>query len=47
MVPCWIELDAALAHNRRVLGDKPASMGLSIGRETWMLAHVLESLAAK
>lgn len=47
MVPRWIELDAALAHNRRVLGDKPASMGLSIARETWMLAHVLESLAAK
>lgn len=47
MVPRWIGIDAALAHNRRVLGDKPASMGLSIGRETWMLAHVMESLAAK
>lgn len=44
MVPRWIDIDAAIAHNRRVLGDKPSSMGLSIQRETWMLAYVLENM---
>lgn len=40
MVPRWIEISAASAHNRRVLEARPASMGLSIERETWMLAYV-------
>lgn len=41
MVPCWIDIEAAIEHNRRVLGAKPPSMGLSIERETWMLAYLL------
>lgn len=45
MVPRWVDIDAAIAHNKRVLGAKPASMGLSIQRETWMLVYVLENMA--
>jgi hypothetical protein len=46
MVPRWIDIDAAIAHNERILGSKPAHMGLSIARETWMLRYALAMLAA-
>jgi len=46
MVPRWIAIDAAIEHNERILGTKPAHMGLSIARETWMLRYALVMLAA-
>jgi hypothetical protein len=46
MVPRWIDIDAAIAHNERILGSKPAHMGLSIARETWMLRYALAMVAA-
>jgi hypothetical protein len=42
--PRWTDIEAAIEHNRRVLNAKPPSMGLSIERETWMLAYVLEKM---
>lgn len=45
MVPRWIGIDAAIEHNRQVLGARPASMGSSIERETWMLAYVADQVA--
>lgn len=45
MVPVWIALEKALAHNRGVLRQRPGSMGISIERETWMLQYVLSKLA--
>lgn len=44
MVPRWTDIEAAIEHNRLVLNAKPPSMGLSIERETWMLAYVLEKM---
>ena len=44
MVPRWIALSAAVAHNRRVLSTKPPGMGISIERETWMLNYVAEHI---
>ena len=46
MVPRWIDIHAAVAHNRQLLSTKPASMGISVERETWMLAYVIENLMA-
>lgn len=40
MVPRWIDIHAAVEHNRRVLSTKPPSMGMSVERETWMLTYV-------
>jgi 8-oxo-dGTP pyrophosphatase MutT (NUDIX family) len=45
MVPEWIDIEAAIEHNRRVLSTKPANMGLSIERETWMLSYVRDTIA--
>lgn len=45
MVPRWIDIEAAIEHNRRVLDGRPANMGLSIERETWMLAYVRNQVA--
>lgn len=42
MVPRWTDIEAAIEHNRRVINAKPPSMGMSIERETWMLAYFLE-----
>lgn len=44
MVPVWIALEDALAHNRGVLRQRPGSMGVSIERETWMLHYVLSGM---
>lgn len=46
MVPRWVDLGAAIAHNLQVIRDKPPSMGLSIERETWMLNHVTQMTGA-
>lgn len=40
MVPRWVKVDEAIAHNESLLRDKPASMGMSIHRETLMLRYV-------
>jgi len=45
MVPEWVDIEAAIEHNRRVLNTKPANMGLSIERETWMLSYVRGMIA--
>lgn len=42
MVPRWIRLDEAIAHNESVIKAQADSMGLSLQRETWMLKHVRE-----
>ena len=44
MRPVWIDVDAAIAHNRAVLQRADARMGLSIHRETYMLEHVAAEL---
>lgn len=44
MVPVWIDIDAAIAHNLQILSAKPATMGLSVERETWMLQHIAREL---
>jgi len=44
MLPVWISLAEALAHNRRVLQHRPVSMGISIERETWMLQYVMDQV---
>lgn len=40
MRPLWVELQTAIAHNRAVLQRADPRMGLSIHRETFMLAHI-------
>lgn len=40
----WVGVAEALRHNRAVLSAQPASMGLSIGRETLVLERVAEEL---
>ncbi|MDR7191849.1 NUDIX domain-containing protein [Luteimonas terrae] len=40
MRPVWVDLQAAIAHNRAVLQRADPRMGLSIHRETFMLEHV-------
>lgn len=40
MRPMWMDVEAAIAHNRAVLQRADARMGLSIHRETYMLEHV-------
>lgn len=47
MVPVWIDVDAAIAHNEQILATKPASMGLSVERETWMLRYIARELLSK
>jgi 8-oxo-dGTP pyrophosphatase MutT (NUDIX family) len=44
MVPRWVDIHAAVEHNRQVLSTKPASMGMSVERETWMLSYTIETL---
>lgn len=44
MRPVWVELDAAIAHNRGVMQRREASMGLSILRETFMLEELMSDL---
>lgn len=45
MRPVWIDLDAAIAHNRAVMRRRETSMGLSIQRETFMLEELASDLA--
>lgn len=40
MRPVWMDMQAAIAHNRSVLRRADPRMGLSIHRETFMLEHV-------
>ncbi|MCC5855745.1 MAG: NUDIX domain-containing protein [Idiomarina sp.] len=40
---CWVGLEEALTHNQRVLDRKPATMGQSIYRETFVLEQLLRS----
>ncbi len=44
MRPVWVDLDAAIAHNRAVMQRQEASMGLSIQRETFMLENLATEL---
>ncbi|CAH0157378.1 RNA pyrophosphohydrolase [Massilia sp. Bi118] len=44
MVPRWVDIDEAIAHNEAVLRDRPPSMGMSIQRETLMLKYVARHL---
>jgi 8-oxo-dGTP pyrophosphatase MutT (NUDIX family) len=44
MTAQWINIHSAIAHNEQVIAEKPAGMGLSIGRETLMLKHVMHKL---
>ncbi len=41
----WVSLEDALNHNRDVISRQPASMGLSIHRETLVLERVASMLA--
>lgn len=44
MVPRWIGIADAIAHNEAVLQGKPSHMGMSIHRETLMLKYVAEKV---
>lgn len=44
MRPLWVNLHTALAHNRAVMARQEASMGMSIQRETLVLALVAQEL---
>ncbi len=44
MVPRWIDINEAIAHNEAVLRDQPPSMGMSIERETFMLRYAAAHL---
>lgn len=45
MRPVWVDIEAAIAHNRGVMQRLEATMGLSIQRETFMLEELLDDLA--
>lgn len=45
MRPVWVDLDAAVAHNRGVMQRREASMGLSIQRETYLLEELVSDLS--
>ena len=47
MVPVWIDIDTAIAHNRQILASRPATMGLSIERETWMLHYIAREVLGR
>jgi hypothetical protein len=47
MVPRWMNIDKAIAHNESILCDKLSNMGMSIHRETLMLRYVARNLLAK
>ncbi|QNI02185.1 NUDIX domain-containing protein [Halomonas sp. SH5A2] len=47
MSAAWVSLDEALDHNRRVIASRPATMGLSIQRETLVLEKVRASVSEK
>lgn len=42
----WVDLDDALRHNRSVIDANPASMGISIVRETYLLGLLQQKLQA-
>jgi 8-oxo-dGTP pyrophosphatase MutT (NUDIX family) len=46
MVPRWININEAIAHNESLLRDKPVNMGMSIHRETLMLRYVAVNVVA-
>ncbi len=46
MVPVWLDIGAAVAHNEAVLRSRPGSMGMSIHRETQMLKYVAGRMLA-
>jgi len=46
MRPVWVDLASAIPHNRAVMQRQERCMGLSIHRETFMLAKVMEELLA-
>ncbi|TVP49565.1 MAG: NUDIX domain-containing protein [Halomonas sp.] len=45
MSAAWVSLEDALAHNRHVIQQRPAKMGISIHRETLVLERVARALA--
>ncbi|MFC7366847.1 MULTISPECIES: NUDIX domain-containing protein [Vreelandella] len=45
MAAKWVSLEDALHHNRDVISRQPASMGISIHRETLVLERVASALA--
>lgn len=44
MVPRWVDIDAAIAHNERLLAERPTQLGYSIERETLLLRHVRDAV---
>ncbi len=44
MVPVWIDIHEAIAHNRGVIGNQESSMGFSIERETLVLELIVKEL---
>ncbi|RUO63387.1 NUDIX domain-containing protein [Pseudidiomarina planktonica] len=47
MRPQWVKLTDAINHNQQVLQAAPATMGLSIHRETHVLKQLAQKLALK
>jgi ADP-ribose pyrophosphatase YjhB (NUDIX family) len=43
-VPVWVNIHDAIAHNKKVIAQKEASMGLSIERETFVLELIAKEL---
>ncbi len=41
MIPRWINIHEAIAHNQKVMDEKEDSMGLSIERETFLLKKIV------
>lgn len=46
MVPRWVRIADAIAHNESVMLCKPVNMGMSIQRETLMLKYIAQITAA-
>ncbi|MDR5897654.1 NUDIX domain-containing protein [Halomonas vilamensis] len=46
MAAAWVTLEEALSHNRGVIKRRPASMGLSIQRETLVMERVASALTS-
>lgn len=44
MKPVWIDIYEAIEHNKQVMANQEASMGISIERETFVLERIVEEL---
>ncbi|MFC0131067.1 DNA mismatch repair protein MutT [Massilia eurypsychrophila] len=47
MVPVWIDIATAIQHNEQILFNRPATMGLSVERETWLLHYIARELMGR